>query len=724
MDNDLMARRLRPPSEPPRPQNGHSPLPLETPPWAALPDSGAEVPWDRPAPEQWPPTTEETTANAWDAAPVTHGWPAAPHTTLQPPDVTDATEAADTTEVAQLTDEQPSPTDVTTDAPVQPQPAPWDTETAPIWGGAAPWDPQPMTLQSNTVSDDEQPSAPEAVAPETPALETVAPEPDVTENATDASVPGRPSWDVPVSSAWDELRAIDDRPSDMLDAYDEMIPVVTRRVAEAQAVAAMPQVAAQETLPEPAVEAQASFDGQPAAEPEPESEPTVEPQSPFTWPVLSEPSSAAESTPWAAESARWAEQSQPAAETEPAPWSEAVEPAAEPEAAPPWLTQYEVGTAEPATPSLTQDPYDADAPVLDDVEHASAPLWLDWTPAADVNPVVPGAVGGKILGPTPPDDLFEQPAAPVLERSEPSDAFEASNARETAEPMAGAGFEFEPEFELEPEYRAEPESAPEPDSAPEPTHEPAREPAPTRVATTTQSLVFSTGPGQQPLVLRIELAIVDQSSHIRAADLARRVGPWSDEEPVTPRHPEFEPRTHATAAPGETQQTETVLPWALPPLFEPNPTATWTLEAAPADPLANLPAATFEPPVPSTQPVGAPSAEAPVEAAPAPQATPVDAQASAVQSVAMAPATAVPAVSAPNAPVSAAVATTRPQVNPDQSDLWFLASEPTVEGADGVEPGKTAQTSSTLTAGLTIGMAVVVIFLVLVFIYMMTSLLH
>ncbi|HEY5488875.1 MAG TPA: hypothetical protein VIK00_03475, partial [Candidatus Limnocylindrales bacterium] len=383
MDNDLMARRLRPPSEPPRPQNGHSPLPLETPPWAALPDSGAEVPWDRPAPEQWPPTTEETTANTWDAAPATHAWPTAPHTTLQPPDVTeaaDATQAPDATEVAQLTDE-----------PMRPQSAPWDTETAPIWGGAAPWDPQPMTLQSDAVAD-EQPPAPEAAAPETPAPEAVTPGLDVTENATDASVPGRPSWDVPASSAWDELRAIDDRPADMLDAYDEMIPVVTRRVAEAQAVAAEPQVAEQETVHEP----------EPAVEAEPEPEPMVEAQSPFTWPAPSETSSTTEPTPWAAESARWAEQSQPAAETEPAPWSEAVEPEAEPQAAPPWLTQHEVGNPERATASLTQDPYDAEAPVLDDVEHASAPLWLDWTAAADVKPVVPGAVGGKILGPTPP----------------------------------------------------------------------------------------------------------------------------------------------------------------------------------------------------------------------------------------------------------------------------------------------------------------------------------
>src|SRR4051794_5103133 len=87
MDNDLMARRLRPPSEPPRPQNGHhSPLPIETPPWAVTTDTAdvrEEVPWDRPQEEPWPPATT-------DDQPVADVWPPVPAQVYEPPaEVTD-----------------------------------------------------------------------------------------------------------------------------------------------------------------------------------------------------------------------------------------------------------------------------------------------------------------------------------------------------------------------------------------------------------------------------------------------------------------------------------------------------------------------------------------------------------------------------------------------------------------------------------------------------------
>jgi hypothetical protein len=92
MDNDLMARRLRPPSETPRPQNGHSPLPSDTPPWAATPDSGAEVPgadvpWDRPQAEAWPPvgTDDEPLAGVWPPAPAVEQTPAAETPAAGPP---------------------------------------------------------------------------------------------------------------------------------------------------------------------------------------------------------------------------------------------------------------------------------------------------------------------------------------------------------------------------------------------------------------------------------------------------------------------------------------------------------------------------------------------------------------------------------------------------------------------------------------------------------------
>ena len=689
-----MARRLRPPSEPPRAQNGHSPLTPEPAPWTAVSDANGEVPWDRPAAEAWPPTTDEATADIWDAAPVTHAWPPAPATTEQTPDLTEATDTTEVTEAADAADDQTPELEGTSERAMHPQPAPWDPETAPIWSGPAPSDPQPMTAHTDAVAEAESPPAPEAAAPE----------PEAEADATDLSVPGRPSWDVPAFAASDEAGAVDDRPSDMLDSYDEMIPVVTQRLAEAQAAAAE-AVASFEPESEPAVEAEPVAEPEPVAEaeasvePEPVADP--EPQWPFVWPSLVD---ASESVPWAAESESVAEAST-TAEAEPSPWSDFVEGPREFDAAPTWLTQYSLVADQPVATSMAADPYDAEAPVLDGVEQSATPMWLDWSPAPDVNPVVPSAVGGKILGPTPPDDLFEQPASPVLAWLEPFEASDEPNESESldaAEPMAEATA-----------YQPEPESDPEPEPKPTPV-----------TATATKSLVFSTGPGgQQPLVLRIELAIVDQSFQLRPADAARRVGPWSDEESVTARHPEFEPRTHAPTTPGadnepaadasvpwavpaDAHRSEIIdLPWDLPALAEPNPTAAWTLDSAPADPLASLPAATFAPRTPSTRHVGPPP-------------TTVDASASPVQSVALAPAAPAPATA------SSAVTTTRPQTGPDQSDLWFLASEPVAEGADAADPAKIAQTSTPWTTVLTVGMAVVVIFLVLAFIYMMTSLLH
>jgi len=107
MDNDLMARRLRPPYEP-TPANDQSlsqPSPWDvqltddgsfapnaaTPPQQdppfAPPDTAtrADVPWDRPAPEAWPPAEDSGTdySQAWSAQPappapepVLPAWPA------------------------------------------------------------------------------------------------------------------------------------------------------------------------------------------------------------------------------------------------------------------------------------------------------------------------------------------------------------------------------------------------------------------------------------------------------------------------------------------------------------------------------------------------------------------------------------------------------------------------------------------------------------------------
>jgi hypothetical protein len=67
-------------------------------------------------------------------------------------------------------------------------------------------------------------------------------------------------------------------------------------------------------------------------------------------------------------------------------------------------------------------------------------------------------------------------------------------------------------------------------------------------------------------------------------------------------------------------------------------------------------------------------------------------------------------------PAASAVAT------PDQSDLWFLSTEPDDIDDGNITEGR--EPSGILTAVLTIGMAILVIVLVLVFIQLMTSLLR
>lgn len=60
----------------------------------------------------------------------------------------------------------------------------------------------------------------------------------------------------------------------------------------------------------------------------------------------------------------------------------------------------------------------------------------------------------------------------------------------------------------------------------------------------------------------------------------------------------------------------------------------------------------------------------------------------------------------------------------DRSDLWFLSTEPDTATVDGVDVADVKEPSPLMTGALTIGMAVLVIVLVLVFIQLMTSLLR
>jgi len=215
MDNDLMAQRLGPPSEPPRPQNGHSPWQSATPPWAAAPVSADAVPWDRPEPELWPPAAleDERTVELWPPATT----PAASAPTAAASAETQGDEQVVTTS-ANETSDAPAQAETLTDFGAWLSSDPYaqqETEDA--------LDLEPDTITTAESADNDQ------VAVETAAA--------VDEDSTDVSVPGRAPWDTPAAFYFDEPGMFDDRPSQMLASYDEMIPMVASAVAAATAAA-------------------------------------------------------------------------------------------------------------------------------------------------------------------------------------------------------------------------------------------------------------------------------------------------------------------------------------------------------------------------------------------------------------------------------------------------------------------------------------------------------
>ena len=389
--------------------------------------------------------------------------------------------------------------------------------------------------------------------------------------------------------------------------------------------------------------------------------------------------------------------------------------------------------------AMADDADDSAAPILNDVEQQAAPNWTLWQPPIDVidsrGPNQPAFVG-KIVGPTPPDDLFGTTGS----ASDTSDADETANQTANDEPESSNRYDVSAEIE----------------------QAVARQ-LPALYSTATASPA-------QPLVVRIELTIRDETNKVRSAEMARRVGPWEAEsEQPTARHPEFEPRIHLANAPTEDVDTEADTPpaapaapaaatasapaaptaavptaatpapepevweraqvfdpWA-PPAPEPAhaaevaqpaqrvdvPWADWTLEPNSTDPLSSLPAATFAPVAAQSQQ----TVQQPSHPAYAVQAPAFDSE-NRVKSV---PSSAAPVSASQTAAVAAA--TPRSSASGDQSDLWFLASEPDGFIADQPGADKQNQPSKLLTAGLTVAMAVVVVILVLVFILVMTSLL-
>ncbi len=330
MDNDLMARRLRPPSEPTRPQNGHSPVPPDAAPWDAAPEPTNQIPWDRPAQEPWPPLEAEAQAAADQWPPL-----AEPATS-----VTGDEAIVQTDEVA--TDEAVHAPDFVLNQHM------WDAgpaEEAAPWHASVEVDPAAASEAEPESADVDAPAPSSAVVVDTTApVESVA---EVDDDATDISVPGQAPWDTPESRGWAEQETPDDRPSEMLASYDEMIPMVSRAVAAASVTNVEDEPAAavaDAAVPDAAVSA--------AAE-------------------TAEPSVTAEETP------------------------------------------------DVESPAM-QDPEDAFAPVLGDVQESATLGWTTWMESRSIagrTVVQPDAVPGA-FGPTPPDDLFAETEPAMDEAAE------------------------------------------------------------------------------------------------------------------------------------------------------------------------------------------------------------------------------------------------------------------------------------------------------------------
>ena len=565
----------------------------------------------------------------------------------------------------------------------------------------------------------------------------------------------------------------------------------------------------------------------------------------------------------------------PAAPTPQPDWP--VADSLEGEAAPPW----DRPTANEADES--HDPYDAMAPVVSDVIQTPAGAWEGWngnghhatpgapepmkvaahsdgpldsdesravpwsepasTPSPPTSGSAPGA--GNVGGPDPvpdwpaEDDLTVTPPTsrgPVM----PEDSWPVTPPVAPPVAPAVAPTPADPALAAVRELKPEPEPAePEAPVAPQTTPEPAAAP-------TVSAMVMPSGANPQNMVLRIEVAIVDESRRANPADAAKRVGPDADV-----RRPEYEPRNHGgrasmpepeylwdapPGAPDQPQQRRprypapanaqpaaparrvspppsawhpaapvvpqpTSIDWELPavgaaqPMVD--PPAPWLTPAPAQSPYqqpAQAPAPTwaltqptppYQPPAPLYQPPAPqppatpqypaaypPQPYPPQAYQPAPQdyhttpqeyqPAPPQYQPPAPQPSAWPPAQPIgpahdplaglpaapyvapsPYAPAPYAPIAPTPATPQQmpvqsfqsapaagsrartgQVAADQADLWFLSNQPaaTTLADDDAQPE--GRSSSILTAALTIGFALLVIFLVLVFIQFMTSLLR
>ena len=343
-------------------------------------------------------------------------------------------------------------------------------------------------------------------------------------------------------------------------------------------------------------------------------------------------------------------------------------------------------------PSAT-DPYDAMAPVVGDVvASARQPAWPAWN---------------EPPAPAPSDPPFFD--------------FWQDAAREQT-----AGRQTVPD--PEPEVYADPEPAVYPDPGPGTQQEsgtgsmPSVEPQPGISPLSLHPGLFTAqvtdyqppaAPGEPAnLVLRIELALVDNGTRLAPADSARRVGPdpqgsgEATDDDLTARHAESEPRQPWIQQPAPWNQPSQPPPAARsaqpPPAWPPRAAADGTDPERVAHWAIQPQQARAAPTSARTGVEGTPEFSEPGPAVRDPLAG-------------LAP---VQTVGAPSTP--------QPQTGlvSDQSDMWFLPAEAElVAGADPVSArAPSSRRSSLLTAVLTVGFAVLVVVLVLVFISLMTSL--
>ena len=228
------------------------------------------------------------------------------------------------------------------------------------------------------------------------------------------------------------------------------------------------------------------------------------------------------------------------------------------ESAPPW----DRPAANPA--NQWHDPDDALAPVVADVQTAAVE-WASWNGngyASTPEPMKVTAHGDRPAGEDEPhstgsnplpewpaeDDLTVAPPSgrgPVM----PEDSWPVTPPAEPPAPPTPSAWAESPAPAPEPQ----PLSQPEP-QVPAPAPQP---PTPAASTPPTAQIVAVTPTGTaQNMVLRIEVAIVDESHRANPADAAKRVGPDAGV-----RRPEYEPRNSG----GRASMPEPEYDWGTPP---------------------------------------------------------------------------------------------------------------------------------------------------------------